>query len=706
MPPSTDIDIEKQHAAGAHGRPQRSTTRSVLLIITCTFAMLVNSSNNTSVAIALPTIGAALNIEEAQLQWLVSAYSLSSGCLLILFGRLADLHGRKRTFLAGSIWLAAWTLGCGFAQTEIELDVLRGLQGVGVAASIPASLGILAHAFPPGTLRSIAFATFAAGAPLGAFTGMALGAVMTQLSAPTWRSNFFLSTGLTVLYTALGWYAIDDDEPSSSAQRGDTKSKWSLLRFGRSTRDASAANSVEEKPRQSHQPSTVEEGEEEDRRVDWLGAFLVTAGLVLIVFVLSDGEVAPRQWATSYIIALLVIGCLFLGVFMAWQHFLQAHQLRHQLHARDRLASPGITPVPSLQSAPTHSKSAPTHSAPTAHARSKYPPPLIPPALWTRSAYRLTAVMLVALLTWASFLGWNFWTQLYYQQYEGLSPVGGMLRMFPMFVTGIICNIIVVMIVARVPVVYILASGTLITACASIFFALIPSTTTSTTYWAYGFPSAIFSVFGADFVFAAGTIFIARVVKPEEQSLAGGLFQTMTQLGTALGVTVTTIVFNRVVAQDARRLGLDPASNSPQGGVPDHSEPMLNGYRAAQWTAFAFGAIATVVTVATMSGVGIVGDRREAASPVSPGDDDNFNDPKDGSANHDDPPTSSPNDGDDEQLNNILNPSKSKEGEDGVNEEAEVGSQTETMVHGSGPVSRVASRSVSREQLVGAVGSR
>lgn len=62
-------------------------------------------------------------------------------------------------------------------------------------------------------------------------------------------------------------------------------------------------------------------------------------------------------------------------------------------------------------------------------------------------------------------------------------------------------------------------------------------------------------------------------------------------MGTALGVTVTTIVFNRVVAQDARRLGLDPASKSPDGGVPDHSATMLGGYRAAQWTAFAFGAI-------------------------------------------------------------------------------------------------------------------
>lgn len=99
------------------------------------------------------------------------------------------------------------------------------------------------------------------------------------------------------------------------------------------------------------------------------------------------------------IIALLLLGCLFLALFIAWQLFLQA---QHTLHALD--------------------------------TNSRYPPPLIPPALWTRSTYRLTAVMLVALLTWASFLGWNFWTQLYYQQYEGLSPVRAMLRMFPMCV--------------------------------------------------------------------------------------------------------------------------------------------------------------------------------------------------------------------------------------------------------------------------------
>lgn len=105
----------------------------------------------------------------------------------------------------------------------------------------------------------------------------------------------------------------------------------------------------------------------------------------------------------------------------------------------------------------------------------------------------------------------------------------------------------------------------------------------------FGFPSAIFSVFGADFVFASGTLFIARIVDPHEQSLAGGLFNTMLQvknlstltlfaflinqqLGTALGITVTTIIFNRVKRMQQ-----------------DHKEGDLHAYQAAQWGAFAFG---------------------------------------------------------------------------------------------------------------------
>lgn len=72
--------------------------------------------------------------------------------------------------------------------------------------------------------------------------------------------------------------------------------------------------------------------------------------------------------------------------------------------------------------------------------------------------------------------------------------------------------------------------GTLITGCACVLFALINA---SATYWAFGFPSTVMVVFGADFVYAAGTIFVAKIVLPHEQSLAGGLFQTMTQVSSA-----------------------------------------------------------------------------------------------------------------------------------------------------------------------------
>ncbi|KAG5720143.1 hypothetical protein E4T56_gene555, partial [Termitomyces sp. T112] len=112
-----------------------------------------------------------------------------------------------------------------------------------------------------------------------------------------------------------------------------------------------------------------------------------------------------------------------------------------------------------------------------------------------------------------------------------------------MFVSGVLCNIFVASVVAYVPIVVLLTVGTLGTSLACLLFAIINP---NATYWAYGFPSAVITVFGADFVFASGTLFIAKVAEPHEQSLAGALFQTMTQLGTSLGVTVTTVIFNRV----------------------------------------------------------------------------------------------------------------------------------------------------------------
>lgn len=515
-------ELEKARIADDQGRKipehvQSSMLKSVVLITACTAAMVVNISNVTSVSIALPTIGKDLNIPEQRLQWLVSAYSLTSGCFLLLFGRLADLHGRKKVFIMGSLCLTVFSLGLGFSKNEITIDILRGFQGIGAAATIPSAIGILAHSFPPSRMRSIAFATFSAGAPTGGAVGLILGGVLTQDSKQTWRSNFYLATGLNAACLIMGLLSIDADPPST----------------------------------------------ETDKRIDWLGTFLVTAGLVLIVFVLSDGEIVG--WTTSYIIALLVISVILLVLFVLWERYLEQVQQN-----------------------------------PNAAYSMWTPPPLMKPSIWSRAKGRFAVIMSIAFLNWSSFLSWVFWVQLYYQDYLQLSPIHTMLRLIPMTATGILCNFTVAMVVGRVSLVNIVVIGTVLTGSASLLFALIK---TSSPYWAFGFPAAITSVFGADFVFAAGTIFVAKVSLPHEQSLSGALFQTMTQIGTTFGLTISTIVFNKVVTRDSRHLGF--SSTSSDTSAPRSAQ--LSGYRAALWTTFALALSCTLLAAVFLRGVGIVG---------------------------------------------------------------------------------------------------
>ncbi|KAG7091772.1 hypothetical protein E1B28_008175 [Marasmius oreades] len=505
-------DIERQLRA-------RSVWSSLGVIAATTLAMMANTANAASPAVALPTIQRELHVEQVALVWIMSAYPLSGGCLLLMFGRLADLYGRKKMFIFGSVWLVALSLGCGFANNAMTLSILRGIQGVGASATVPACLGILAQTFPPSQWRSVAFASFAAGAPIGAAFGTAIGGVLTQVTPTTWRAVFWLSTGLSALSLIIGMFAIDRDLPS----------------------------------------------EEEDRRTDWLGALFSTIALTLIVFVLGQGEEAvPKQWGTAYIIALLIVGVFFLVVFLLWQRFLEQIQ---------------------------DGKRSPPQSAwiPT-------PPPLMRLSLWSRANGKVAAVMAIQFLLSCGFLGWQFWTMLYYQNFLGLDAIGTVVRLIPSFVTGILCNVVVALTVSRLPLVALMAVGTLSSALAALLFAIIVP---EVTYWAYGFPAAIFAVVGADFVMSSGTLFIAKVSPPHEQSVAGAVFQCMQQLGTSIGVTVGTVVFNRLIRQ---KTGSDSQVTAPR-------EVLLDSYRAAQWTNFAFAILAAILAIIFLQGVGIVGHR-------------------------------------------------------------------------------------------------
>lgn len=494
----------------------RPAVKSVLVVLACTMAHIVNSANTSAVSVALPTIGMDLDIAEARLNWIVASGPLTTGCFLMMFGRICDLYGRKKPFLLGSLWMAVFTLSITFVRNDITLDILRGLQGVGRAAMMPAAVGILSDAFPSSQVRWKAMAAFTAGQPIGTALGTVIGGVLTQLTAPSWRAPFYLITALTAVTFVLGLYVIDDDLPST----------------------------------------------ETDLRIDWVGAVLISAGLLLVVFVLSQGELAPEQWKTSYIVALLLLGVAFIVAFFLWQRYLGQNC--------DMKSS------------------------------TRYPPPLMRLSLWTRANGRVAATFIIVFLTWCALYSWLYWAQLYYQNYMGLAPLATVTRLLPAYLTGILYNALITILIGRVPLVYLMVSGNVLTAIASLLFALIDS---DSVYFAFGFPAAILAPAGAGFVYACTMIYVTKVASPHEQSMVGAVVQTMTQLGTSLGVTLSTVIFDQVSGGQA---------NSRK------STTDLDSYRAAEWTNFAFAALAVLLALIVFRGVAdTVGDKEESGSTDS-----------------------------------------------------------------------------------------
>jgi hypothetical protein len=135
---------------------------------------------------------------------------------------------------------------------------------------------------------------------------------------------------------------------------------------------------------------------------------------------------------------------------------------------------------------------------------------------------------------------------------------------------------------------YELVIGAAATSVAALLFAIIKP---EATYWAYGFPAAVLSILGAEFVFACGPLFMSRIAHPDEQSVAGALFQTSTALGTSFGLAITTIGQVTGMNAEARMMGVEIAKDATALEIP--MNVLLRGYRDAQWTSFVFGIAST-----------------------------------------------------------------------------------------------------------------
>src|SRR5579859_1434728 len=193
-----------EHATGDGAHPPDAAgpdPRRWLALTVVLLAQLMVVLDATIVNIAMPSAQRALHIDDANRQWILTAYTLAFGGLLLLGGRIADYVGRKRIFLIGLIVFAGASALGGFAQNEAMLFAARALQGVFGALLAPAALSIVTVTFTDVKDRAKAFGVFGAVAGVGAAIGLLLGGLLTQYTS--WRWCLFVNIFIAAIALAL-----------------------------------------------------------------------------------------------------------------------------------------------------------------------------------------------------------------------------------------------------------------------------------------------------------------------------------------------------------------------------------------------------------------------------------------------------------------------------------------------------------------------
>jgi EmrB/QacA subfamily drug resistance transporter len=235
-----------------------------LALVVIAAAQLMIVLDATIVNVALPEIQRALGFSGASLAWIVTAYSLAFGSLLLLGGRLGDLYGRRRIFITGVAVFSVGSLLGGFATSEAFLLSARALQGAGAALAAPTALALIATMFPPGAPRNKALGVYAGMSGAGGAIGLLLGGILTTYVS--WRWVFFVNVPIGLSLLALSPFAL----VSSGRQRG---------------------------------------------RLDIPGVITSTAGLALLVYGLTEaaaGQDGVSHWGDTKVVAALAAAAALL----------------------------------------------------------------------------------------------------------------------------------------------------------------------------------------------------------------------------------------------------------------------------------------------------------------------------------------------------------------------------------------------------------
>jgi EmrB/QacA subfamily drug resistance transporter len=203
--PKSPASLARRDSRLARLLPHGHPGLVLALILTCQLMVVLDTS---IVNIALNDIKSSLNVSTANLSWVVNAYTLTFGGLLLLGARAGDILGRRRIFIGGLVLFTAASLLGGFAQNSGELLGARALQGIGAALASPSALALLMTAFPQGRERIRAIGLFTAVSMGGIAVGLIAGGMLTEWAG--WRWVFFVNVPIGIATVTVARFVLPE----------------------------------------------------------------------------------------------------------------------------------------------------------------------------------------------------------------------------------------------------------------------------------------------------------------------------------------------------------------------------------------------------------------------------------------------------------------------------------------------------------------
>ncbi|CAK7270030.1 hypothetical protein SEPCBS119000_003878 [Sporothrix epigloea] len=409
--------------------------------------------------------------------WYTASYGLTSGTFVLPAGRLGDLFGHRRVFVAGFVWFAIWSLLAGFTPM-IQLAtrnpgtshvgttlfiVCRAMQGIGPAMLVPNGQAMLGRAYPPGPRKNVVMSLFGAASPFG----FVLGAVMSALFAvyASWPWAFWTLAAVCVALAAVSLLVLPAGEPREPVFRPTD--------MARIEEDADDAAVTKLPPKR----------ESLWVRMDGMGIVLGVAGLVLVNFAFNQAPIVG--WSTPYTYFLLILGLLFVAAFLYVEAFQAAH-------------------------------------------------PLVPLA-----AMRSTTNFVLACTAtgWGCFSVWIYYAIQMLENLRGWSPLMTSAAFAPAPITGLIASVSTGYLFSRgVKPHWVMLISMFAFFIGSLLFA---TSAPDQLYWLNPFFSILIMPFGMDMSNPAAIILVSNSVRREHQGIAASLVVTFVNYAISLALGIS-----------------------------------------------------------------------------------------------------------------------------------------------------------------------